>query len=122
MFKQEETAPSKNIILKKLDRASWNDFPVDTKVHGINGGYYVRVLTGWKWYGSGSVFPRPAADWSKIELPFSEEEVKKSYEEVFGLEEAIGLFTNCKHEKNENLDPTLGIKVGCKHCGMFILL
>ncbi len=122
MLKQTETAPNKNIILKTLDRPSWNDFPVDTKVHGIHGGYYVRVLTGWKWYGTGSILPRPAADWSKIELPFSEEDVKKSYEEVFGLDEAFGFITNCKHEANEHLDPELKMKAACKHCGMFVLL
>lgn len=113
---------SKNIILKTLDRPSWNDFPVGTKVHGINGGYYVRVLTGWQWYGTGSIVPRPSADWRQIELPFSEEEVKKSYEDVFGLEQAIGLITNCKHEANENLDQELKMKTACKHCGMFVLL
>jgi hypothetical protein len=116
MFKKEEAAPNKNIILKKLDRASWNDFPVDTKVHGINGGYYVRVLTGWKWYGSGETVPRPSADWSRIELPFSEEDVAQSKKEVFGDVMYDGL-ENCKHESDGRMSGD-----GCKHCGGWFCL
>ena len=52
---------NKNIILKKLDRDSWSKFPIGTKVHGCNGGYYLKTEEGYKWWGSGTPQQNPGA-------------------------------------------------------------
>ena len=103
---------STNIIITSLDRDKWTQFPVGTKVYGINGGFYTKVMTGWQWL-NGNIFPNPSADWSRIELPFTQEEVDKSYLEVF-LTKGImqGGLPNCKHEPLDLHNGTV-----CKHCG-----
>jgi hypothetical protein len=44
-----------------------------TKAHAFNGGYWIRVQRGWKWF-SGDTFPRPGGDacGACIEFPESE--------------------------------------------------
>lgn len=48
----------------------WSDYPIDTIAHAFNGGYWIRVSRGWKWF-NGSTFPTPGADaiGECIELP-----------------------------------------------------
>lgn len=46
----------------------WNEYPIGTKVYAFDGGYWIRVETGWKWF-CGDTFPTPGADWDRIELP-----------------------------------------------------
>lgn len=48
----------------------WNQYPVGTKAHADNGGFWIRVSSGWKW-GQGSIFPTPggAAVGNCVELP-----------------------------------------------------
>ena len=102
---------STNIIITSLDRDKWTQFPVGTKVYGINGGFYTKVMTGWQWL-NGNIFPNPGADWSKIELPFTQEEAAAAYREVFGTLEMFGGLQNCKHEGAEYHSG-----ITCKHCG-----
>jgi hypothetical protein len=104
--------PNNNIILKKLDRQRWSDFPLETKVHGCNGGYYLRVEGGWKWWGAGDTVPRPSADWRHIELPFTQEEVDQSVRDLFGVNGFEDGLPNCKHEKEIEDDSGNS----CKHC------
>ena len=102
-----------NITIKKLDRDKWTEFPIGTKVHATNGGNWEKIgKHEWKWL-AGSIFPNPGADWNKIELPFTQQEVDESYEKVFGKDgKMFGGLTNCKHEEVESMS---GIK--CKNCG-----
>ena len=62
-----------NPVRLAVDRA-WSEYPIGTKAHAFNGGYWIRVANGWKWC-SGSVFPTPGADacGQCIELPQGEE-------------------------------------------------
>lgn len=55
--------------LRPKDR-EWRDYPLGTRVHAVNGGYWERVERGWKWI-RGSTFPRPGGDaiGNCIELP-----------------------------------------------------
>jgi hypothetical protein len=48
----------------------WSDYPLGTKAHAFNGGHWVRVALGWKWF-TGSTFPTPGGDalGNCIELP-----------------------------------------------------
>ncbi len=48
----------------------WNEYPIGTKAHAFNGGHWVRVERGWKWF-NGSTFPTPGGDaiGKCIELP-----------------------------------------------------
>lgn len=101
---------STNIIITSLDRDKWTQFPVGTKVYGINGGFYTKVMTGWQWL-NGNIFPNPSADWSRIELPFTQEEVDKSYNDIFGNSPMYEGLKNCKHE----MEPEWA-GVRCKHC------
>lgn len=56
-----------NRIAKDRD---WKDYPIGTKAHAFNGGYWIKVPNGWKWC-SGSTFPSPGADaiGNCVELP-----------------------------------------------------
>ena len=58
----------KKPFLKK-DR-DWVEYPIGTKAHAYNGGYWIRVKTGWKWH-CGATFPSPGGDaiGKCIELP-----------------------------------------------------
>lgn len=43
--------------------------PIGTKAQAFDGGYWVKVERGWKWF-TGDTFPRPGADFNgKISLP-----------------------------------------------------
>jgi hypothetical protein len=55
----------------KKDR-DWRDYPIGTKAHAFDGGHWIRVERGWKWF-NGSTFPTPGADaiGDCIELPKS---------------------------------------------------
>ena len=44
----------------KKDRA-WYLYPVGTKAHAFDGGYWIRTLNGWKWH-NGDTFPSPGPD------------------------------------------------------------
>lgn len=49
---------------QKIDRP-WRDYPIGTKAHACNGGYWLKMHHGWKWNGpdgSGSTFPTPGGD------------------------------------------------------------
>lgn len=48
----------------------WGQYPIGTKAHAYNGGYWIRVANGWKWH-NGSTFPTPGADaiGNCVELP-----------------------------------------------------
>jgi hypothetical protein len=58
--------------LKRVDRP-WDEYPMGTKAHAFNGGYWIRVQRGWKWF-SGDTFPTPGGDacGACIEFPESE--------------------------------------------------
>lgn len=58
-------------ILHAVDRP-WREYPLGTKAHAYNGGYWTRVEHGWKWGKHGDVFPTPGGDacGKCIELPF----------------------------------------------------
>jgi hypothetical protein len=62
-------APVERQVRLKKDR-EWRDYPIGTKAHAINGGYWIRVKNGWKWC-SGDTFPTPGGDavGNCIELP-----------------------------------------------------
>lgn len=38
--------------------------PMGTRAPAVSGGYWLRVIDGWRWNASGSVFPRPGGDWT----------------------------------------------------------
>jgi hypothetical protein len=48
----------------------WGDYPLGTKAHAYNGGYWIRVSNGWKW-SCGDTFPTPGGDaiGACVELP-----------------------------------------------------
>ncbi len=39
----------------------WSKYPIGTKAHAFNGGHWIRVECGWKWF-NGSTFPTPGGD------------------------------------------------------------
>lgn len=39
----------------------WSEYPIGTKAHAFNGGFWIKVKTGWKWC-TGSIFPTPGGD------------------------------------------------------------
>lgn len=53
----------------------WSEYPIGTKAHAFNGGYWIRVPLGWKWC-CGATFPTPGGDacGNCIELPARETE------------------------------------------------
>ncbi len=55
--------------MKERDKP-WCCYPLGTKAHAINGGFWTRVIRGWKWC-TGATFPTPGADavGHCIELP-----------------------------------------------------
>ena len=55
--------------LQRVDRP-WREYPLGTKAHAFNGGFWERVATGWKWF-CGDTFPTPGGDacGKCIELP-----------------------------------------------------
>ena len=55
----------------------WSDYPLGTKAHAYNGGHWMRVPAGWKWF-CGSTFPTPGGDaiGACIELPNNAVRVK----------------------------------------------
>jgi hypothetical protein len=57
------------LIMARRDR-EWMDYPIGTKAHAINGGYWERVERGWKWC-TGATFPTPGGDavGACIEMP-----------------------------------------------------
>ena len=36
----------------------WSEYPVGTKAYAYNGGHWIRVANGWKWF-CGDIFPTP---------------------------------------------------------------
>ena len=54
-----------------VDKKRLEDYPIGTKAMAINGGYWVKVKRGWKWF-NGSTFPRPGADVYKFVEPGSQ--------------------------------------------------
>lgn len=48
----------------------WKEYPMGTKAHAYDGGYWIRVFWGWKWHAS-DTFPTPggSAVGACIELP-----------------------------------------------------
>ena len=48
----------------------WNEYPIGTKAHAHNGGYWIRMRNGWKWC-TGDTFPTPGGDacGACVELP-----------------------------------------------------
>lgn len=46
---------------KKPIDSPWDEYPIGTKAHAINGGYWEKTSRGWKWC-TGSTFPTPGAD------------------------------------------------------------
>ena len=63
-------ANGNTIKLLRQDR-DWRDYPLGTKAHAFNGGYWIRVEGGWKASCSHCVFPTPGGDacGACIELP-----------------------------------------------------
>jgi len=59
----------RRVMRLKKDR-EWREYPLGTKAHALNGGYWIMVKTGWKWC-SGDTFPTPGGDafGNCIELP-----------------------------------------------------
>ena len=53
----------------------WSAYPIGTKAHSYNGGYWVRVERGWKWC-TGDTFPTPGGEavGMCIELPAKKSE------------------------------------------------
>jgi hypothetical protein len=45
---------------KHQDR-TWDKYPLGTRAHAFNGGYWERVKQGWKWC-NGNTFPTPGGD------------------------------------------------------------
>lgn len=108
---------SNNIILKFLDRRSWDDFPVGTKVYQYNGDYYTKVEHK-KWTYSFTLektYPYPTSDWRYIELPFTKEQVQKSLVRLFGDNLMSKGLENCIHEEAKDLNNDM--ITCCKHCG-----
>lgn len=54
--------------MKGDNMKDWNKYPLGTKVHAIGGGCWIKTERGYKWC-TGSTFPTPGADWSRVELP-----------------------------------------------------
>lgn len=52
-----------------MTQIQWSEYPEGTKVYAIGGGYWVKVRRGWKWCAGTAIFPRPGADFFRIELP-----------------------------------------------------
>ena len=48
------------IVMRHKDRP-WSEYPIGTKAHAFNGGHWVRVEHGWKWF-NGNIFPTPGGD------------------------------------------------------------
>ncbi len=46
----------------------WKDYPIGTKAYAIEGGFWEKKLTGWKWC-TGATFPTPGGCVSKVEIP-----------------------------------------------------
>lgn len=46
---------------KELVDRNWSEYPIGTKAHAYNGGYWIKTERGWKWC-NGSTFPTPGAD------------------------------------------------------------
>ncbi len=61
-------------MIQKRERQNrpWRDYPIGTRAHAFNGGYWERVANGWKWC-SGATFPTPGGDACGlcVELPES---------------------------------------------------
>jgi len=55
--------------LLPIDRR-WSEYPIGTKAHAFNGGYWIKTDMGWKWY-CGATFPTPGGDacGNCVELP-----------------------------------------------------
>lgn len=72
--------------LERKDR-DWKDYPIGTKAHGCNGGYWIRTERGWKWC-TGATFPRPGGDavGKCIELPDKEATCSRKYCPLLGCE------------------------------------
>jgi len=49
-------------------KREWREHPIGTKAHASTGGYWIKVERGWRWC-TGSVFPTPGGDVTRIELP-----------------------------------------------------
>jgi hypothetical protein len=47
------------VSLLTVDRP-WRDYPLGTKAHAYNGGWWTRVEHGWRYGSRGGVFPTPA--------------------------------------------------------------
>lgn len=46
----------------------WSEYPIGTKALSINGGYWIKINSGWKWH-CGDTFPTPGACAFDVELP-----------------------------------------------------
>jgi len=53
--------------LEKIDKP-WKSYPIGTKAHAFNGGYWTKTARGWKWC-TGATFPTPGGDVRWVELP-----------------------------------------------------
>jgi len=49
----------------------WSEYPIGTKAHAVNGGYWTKTERGWQWCG-GATFPTPGAGVIGVELPSKE--------------------------------------------------
>ena len=46
------------VVERKTRDRPWSDYPIGTKAHSVDGGYWIRVVHGWKWC-TGDTFPTP---------------------------------------------------------------
>ena len=60
---------SANKETQTMTQIQWSEYPEGTKVYATTGGHWVRMRRGWKWCTGTAIFPRPGADYFKIELP-----------------------------------------------------
>lgn len=64
------------------------DYPIGTKAHSINGGYWIKTDSGWRWC-TGDTFPTPGmGDVYRYELP-------DTAEAGFDCEEVLCQRCNC---------------------------
>ena len=62
---------------------SWKCYPVGTKVHSVNGGFWIRLNIGWKWHTGEMVkCPGKEAVGNCIELPAQPSMSQEKYEKT----------------------------------------